>query len=102
MSCLARCLQKLGRTEEAEQVWKTLIDRNPECYDYYRGLLSNHGISLGGDGLVLRLITANRFAPLDEITDENRDQALRIFREISDHLPQAVAPVRLSLTISSG
>jgi N-alpha-acetyltransferase 15/16, NatA auxiliary subunit len=35
------------QSEEAKHAWRALIEQNPECYDYYRGILSNEGINLG-------------------------------------------------------
>ena len=42
----ARLLTKLG-SNEAKSAWRTLIDHNSDCYDYYRGYLANLGLSLG-------------------------------------------------------
>ncbi|KAG6876686.1 hypothetical protein C0993_001234 [Termitomyces sp. T159_Od127] len=46
MEYRARLLSKL-ESNEAEHAWRALIEHNPDCYDYYRGYLSNQGLSLG-------------------------------------------------------
>ncbi|KAG8970736.1 hypothetical protein FRC03_004118 [Tulasnella sp. 419] len=84
MTTRAHLLSKLGRTDEAEEGWKALIEHNSECYDYYRGYLSNKNIDL------------------DHLTPETRETALSVFREFSSQLPRATAPKRWILTLSSG
>ncbi|KAG6901442.1 hypothetical protein C0995_011955 [Termitomyces sp. Mi166 len=79
MECRARLLSKL-KSDEAEHAWRALIERNPDCYDYYHGYLSNQGLSL-------------------EIPSP---EALDVLRQFSSQLPKATAPRRLSLTIATG
>lgn len=43
-----RLLLKLGRTDEAVEAYRTLVDRNPDCHESYRGLLKSQDIDLGG------------------------------------------------------
>ena len=43
----ARLLTKLGNVEEAELAWKSLIQQNSDCRDYYKGYLSVKGVDLG-------------------------------------------------------
>ncbi|KAJ3878416.1 NMDA receptor-regulated protein 1-domain-containing protein [Lentinula edodes] len=78
MEIRARLLSKL-RSAEAEHAWKVLIEHNPECYDYYKGYMSNQGLNL----------------------DENPSEALVILREFSTQLPKANVPRRLSLSLAS-
>ena len=42
----ARLLTKL-KSNEAQSAWRTLIEHNSDCYDYYYGYLANLGLSLG-------------------------------------------------------
>ncbi|KAG5654558.1 hypothetical protein H0H81_000083 [Sphagnurus paluster] len=63
----------------ADHAWRVLIEHNPDCYDYYRGYLSNQGISL----------------------DTPSTDALSILRQFSSQLPKAAAPRRLALNIAS-
>ncbi|RDB27479.1 N-alpha-acetyltransferase 16, NatA auxiliary subunit [Hypsizygus marmoreus] len=78
MEIRARLLTKLG-SEEAEHAWRVLIEHNPDCYDYFRGYLSNQGLSL----------------------DTPSTDALTILRDFSTQLPKAAAPRRLALSIAS-
>jgi hypothetical protein len=43
-----RLLLKLGRTDEAVEAYRALVDRNPDCYESYRDLLKSQDIDLGG------------------------------------------------------
>src|SRR5258706_6446102 len=43
-----RLLLKLGRTDEAVEVYRALVDRNPDCHESYRDLLKSQDIDLGG------------------------------------------------------
>lgn len=70
--------------EDASQAWHSLIDQNPESYDYYRGLLSVKGIDL------------------DALTENTRLQAIRIFTDVSSRIPRAATPRWLTLKISRG
>ncbi|KAF9457543.1 NMDA receptor-regulated protein 1-domain-containing protein [Collybia nuda] len=78
METRAHLLTKLG-SEEAEDAWRVLVEHNPDCYDYYRGYLSNRGISLGTPS-----------------TD-----ALTILRDFSTQIPRAMAPRRMALSIAT-
>ncbi|KAH8116094.1 NMDA receptor-regulated protein 1a [Phellopilus nigrolimitatus] len=84
METRARLLSKLDNTIEAEEAWRQLIERNSECYDYYRELLKLKGISL------------------DAVTDENRDTILETLQELSDLHTRATAPRRIALAVSTG
>ncbi|KAG6833055.1 hypothetical protein H0H87_012066 [Tephrocybe sp. NHM501043] len=74
-----RLLSKLG-SEEAEHAWRALIEHNPDSYDYYRGYLTNQGLSL----------------------EASSTDALTALKEFSAQLPRATAPRRLALTIATG
>ncbi|KAF8582555.1 N-terminal acetyltransferase A, auxiliary subunit [Ramaria rubella] len=84
MEYRARLLTKLSRMDDASEAWRTLIDQNPESYDYYRRLLGVKGIDF------------------DALTDDTRPKALAIFAEIAAQLPRAMAPLRLALKVSQG
>ncbi|OSD08807.1 NMDA receptor-regulated protein 1a [Trametes coccinea BRFM310] len=83
MEFRARLLSKLG-SAEAQQAWQGLIEQNPDCYDYYKGFLSNRGIDL------------------DAITDETRGQALQLLNDFAQQFPRAGAPRRIALTVAVG
>ncbi|KAF8508577.1 NMDA receptor-regulated protein 1-domain-containing protein [Hysterangium stoloniferum] len=80
----ARLLTKLSRKEDAAHAWRTLIDQNPECHDYYRGFLVTQRVDLNA------------------LTDETRVTALLFFKEIIAQLPKAMAAQRLALKIAKG
>ncbi|KAJ7487779.1 NMDA receptor-regulated protein 1-domain-containing protein [Mycena latifolia] len=82
MEIRARLLSKL-QSDEAEHAWRVLVEHNPDCYEYYRGYLSNLGLTL-------------------DATDARAPKALSILEEFSTQLPRATAPRRLALTIASG
>ncbi|KAJ6449420.1 NMDA receptor-regulated protein 1-domain-containing protein [Mycena vitilis] len=82
MEIRARLLSKLG-SEEAEHAWRVLVEHNPDCYEYYRGYLSNLGLTL-------------------DATDPSAPQALTLLKEFSTQIPRATAPRRLALTIATG
>jgi tetratricopeptide (TPR) repeat protein len=91
-------LSKL-KSDEAEHAWRVLVEHNPDCYDYYRGYLSNLGLTLGTARLLSSINGANRSA---DATDSNASRALSILEEFSTQIPRATAPRRLALTIASG
>ncbi|KAJ7446637.1 NMDA receptor-regulated protein 1a [Mycena latifolia] len=80
MEIRARLLSKL-QSDEAEHAWRVLVEHNPDCYEYYRGYLSNLGLTL-------------------DATDARAPKALSILEEFSTQLPRATAPRRLALTIA--
>ncbi|CAK5272671.1 unnamed protein product [Mycena citricolor] len=82
MEIRARLLTKLS-SEEAEQAWKMLVEHNPENYGYYRGYLSNLGLSL-------------------DPSDPQAAKALASLEDLSSQLPKATAPRRLALTLATG
>jgi tetratricopeptide (TPR) repeat protein len=71
-------------SSNAQQAWQDLIERNPNCVDYYHGLLRCQGLDF------------------NDITDENRSQALSILKECADQQPKASTPRRLALTLAAG
>ncbi|KAJ3822659.1 NMDA receptor-regulated protein 1-domain-containing protein [Lentinula raphanica] len=79
MEFRGRLLSKL-KSEEAEHAWKVLVEHNPECYDYYKGYMSNQNLDL----------------------DKNPAEALAVLREFSAQFPKANVPRRLSLSLASG
>ncbi|KAI0711428.1 NMDA receptor-regulated protein 1a [Earliella scabrosa] len=81
MEFRARILSKSGK-DEAQHAWLGLIEQNPDCYDYYKGHLSSHGIDL------------------EALTDESRTQALQYLRDFSEQFPRASAPRRIALNIT--
>jgi len=96
----ARLLTKLGNVEEAEHAWKALIQQNSDCRDYYKGYLSIKGVDLG---LWYRILTGS-FAHKhpDTMSEEARQETVRILRTFSAQLPKATVPRRLALEYSKG
>ncbi|KAJ7755344.1 NMDA receptor-regulated protein 1-domain-containing protein [Mycena maculata] len=82
MEIRARLLSKVG-SDEAEHAWRVLVEHNPDCYEYYRGYLSNLGLVL-------------------DATDPSASKALAVLEEFATQIPRATAPRRLALTIASG
>lgn len=95
----ARLLTKL-ESSEAEESWRSLIDRNPDCYDYYRKLFALKGLSIGmiSDAPVLK--PAHWYE--DEASDEKREDTLKLLDELASQYPKAAAPRRIALVISLG
>ncbi|EJD05554.1 NMDA receptor-regulated protein 1a [Fomitiporia mediterranea MF3/22] len=83
METRARLLTKLKNISEAEETWRSLIEKNPDCYDYYREFFSNKGISL------------------ENVTDENWSAILQTLKELSDQY-RATTPLRLGLAVATG
>jgi peptide alpha-N-acetyltransferase len=59
MEIRARLLSKLG-SDEAEHAWRVLVEHNPDCYEYYRGYLSNLGLTLGASSVSPPVIPLKR------------------------------------------
>ncbi|KAL5514354.1 hypothetical protein ACEPAG_2442 [Sanghuangporus baumii] len=83
METRARLLSKL-KSPEAEDAWRDLIEKNSDCYGYYRGFFNNKSISL------------------DNVTDENRDAILQALQQFSEQHSRAGSPRRIALTVSIG
>jgi N-alpha-acetyltransferase 15/16, NatA auxiliary subunit len=98
---IARLLSQL-QSEEAEHTWRALIEQNPECYDYYRGFMSNQGINLGIYQLKPSFLLLILIVLPDSVTDDKTSQALAILHDFSSQIPRAAAPRRLSLNIATG
>ncbi|KIK70186.1 hypothetical protein GYMLUDRAFT_150688 [Collybiopsis luxurians FD-317 M1] len=79
MEIRARLLSRL-KSDEAEHAWRTLIEYNSECHDYYKGYMSNKGLSL----------------------EDSPIEALSILQDFSTQFPKANVPRRLSLLLASG
>ncbi|KAG2003328.1 NMDA receptor-regulated protein 1a [Coprinopsis cinerea AmutBmut pab1-1] len=75
----ARLLTEL-KSDEAKDAWTHLLERNPECYDYYRGYLNYLGLSLDG----------------------NSQETLDRLEQFIEQFPRATAPKRLALSVSTG
>ncbi|KAF9788345.1 NMDA receptor-regulated protein 1a [Thelephora terrestris] len=80
----ASLLTKVGNVGEAEDAWNALIQQNSDCRDYYKGYLSIKGVDLGA------------------MSEEARQETVRILRTFSEQLPKATVPRRLSLEYSKG
>uniref|UniRef100_A0A5F9C235 N-alpha-acetyltransferase 16, NatA auxiliary subunit n=1 Tax=Oryctolagus cuniculus TaxID=9986 RepID=A0A5F9C235_RABIT len=76
-------LLKLGRLNEASEVFKNLIDRNAENWCYYEGLEK-----------ALQLSSLGPFLPHGTL-----EERLQIYEEISKQHPRAISPRRLPLNL---
>ena len=99
---LARLLSKFDKKDEAEQAWRDLIGKNSDCYDYYHGYFKEKGYSLGMSTSSLHSGTKTKLNLLDSVSDETRDNILKVLQEFSELQPRARAPRRLALTVSVG
>eukprot|EP00096_Caligus_rogercresseyi_P014098 TRINITY_DN662_c0_g1_i3.p1 TRINITY_DN662_c0_g1~~TRINITY_DN662_c0_g1_i3.p1 ORF type:complete len:893 (+),score=310.14 TRINITY_DN662_c0_g1_i3:149-2827(+) len=68
----------LGRSEEAESIYRGLIQRNPENHSYYERLI---------DSLQIR---------------EDEDKQLEMFNSYAEKAPRAQGPRRLALAVAKG
>ncbi|KAF9527491.1 NMDA receptor-regulated protein 1-domain-containing protein [Crepidotus variabilis] len=75
----ARILTKQN-VSEADEAWQSLIERNPDNYESYRGYLTSQGITL----------------------DTPNPEAVAKLEEFVTKIPRATAPLRLLLNVSSG
>lgn len=73
----AEIFLKLDRKEEAASIYRSLIDRNPENWAYYKGY--EQSMSL-----------------------ESMEDRLKFYKEISEKFPRASTPRRLPLTFATG
>ncbi|KAL0958131.1 hypothetical protein HGRIS_000299 [Hohenbuehelia grisea] len=83
MESRARLLSGM-KDPEAAHAWQALIEKNPDCTDYYRGFLASKGVHL------------------DAPTPTARTQGLDILRSFAEQLPRATAPRRLALSLAEG
>lgn len=81
---IARLLSKSGRIDEASQAWRSLVDQNSEFCEYYRQLFALKSIDL------------------DNVSDDNRSEAMRYLDELMFELPRSTTPRRLALGLSTG
>lgn len=49
----ARILNALNRKEEAEDVYRSLLERNPDSHELYRGFMKNKGLDLSTSLLLM-------------------------------------------------
>ncbi|KAJ8457101.1 hypothetical protein ONZ45_g18453 [Pleurotus djamor] len=83
MEFRARLMSK-SKDPGAKNAWRSLIEHNADCYEYYYGYLQSMDIDL------------------DNLTDETRGAALSAMNEFSAQLPRAASPRRIALTIATG
>lgn len=83
METRARLLTRL-ESPEAEEAWKALLERNPDCFTHYRDYFRSKGIEL------------------DTISDENRIAVLKLLDELAEIHTRSTTPRRLALTAAIG
>ncbi|KAL7423428.1 hypothetical protein Q5752_001008 [Cryptotrichosporon argae] len=80
----AAILVALGRREEAEDTYRSLLEQNPDNLAYYRGFLFNKSLDIT--------------APLD---DDARQKVLKTLAAFAETYPRSPAPRRLSLDVAT-
>ncbi|KAF9435768.1 N-alpha-acetyltransferase 16, NatA auxiliary subunit [Entomortierella beljakovae] len=80
----AKYLLALGRLEEAESVYRILLDHNPDNFSHFDGLRKSVG--LGNDNL----------------STEDQTKVLELFKELQEKYPRSNAAKRLPLRYASG
>lgn len=75
----AKLLLALGRHEEASVVYRELLDRNPENWSYYNGLMVSLKCETGAV-----------------------EECVNVYQELTERYPRALAPKRLPLNVTGG
>lgn len=81
LSLRAGLLSDLGRKEEAEDCYRTLLEQNPDSLANYRGFLANKGLSLDGS---------------------ESEKVLKTLSGFTESYPRSAAPKRMALDVASG
>ena len=79
----ARCLAGLGKSDEAEALWRQLIKSNPENKRYFAGLLNLLGIT-------------------DSPSSGDQTKAVEVFKGLQADHPKSTAAKRLALIHATG
>ncbi|KAK4702781.1 N-alpha-acetyltransferase 15/16, NatA auxiliary subunit, partial [Phenoliferia sp. Uapishka_3] len=80
----AHLLLKLGRKEPAEWAWQTLLEENPDNYNYIKAFVQS------------------KDADVDSKTSEGRAAAVKVLDSLADKFPRSLAVRRLALDLVSG
>ena len=77
-NCLsAEILIKLGRSDEAKAIYETLVQRNPENWQHYEGLVKTSRPS-------------------------NEEERIAIYLDVAEKHPRAAAPKRIAMNFATG
>ncbi|KAF9318792.1 N-alpha-acetyltransferase 15, NatA auxiliary subunit [Podila horticola] len=74
----------LGRLEEAETAYRSLISHNPDNFSYFDGLLKSLGLSA------------------DKLSDEDQIKVLDLFKDLQKEYPRSNVAKRLPLRFATG
>ncbi|KAI5478629.1 hypothetical protein MNV49_004771 [Pseudohyphozyma bogoriensis] len=80
----AHLLLKLGRMEPAEWAWGTLLEENPDSYEYIKAYVLAKG------------------ADVDSKTDEGKAAAAAVLTALTEKFPRSLAIRRINLELVSG
>lgn len=103
--CTGELLLKLGRLEEATEVYHCLQERNPENWSYYRGLEKAQKPGM--------MITRKWFTPEDSMEANfcwcllsspsgSSEEKCKIYEEAWEKFPKGLVPRRLPLNFLLG
>jgi peptide alpha-N-acetyltransferase len=81
----AKCLLELGRKDEAEEVYSSLLEQNADNLEFYRLFLRNRGLDISQD-----------------LDAENMTKVLKELAAFSEQYPRSSAPRRLALDVAKG
>ncbi|BEI81931.1 hypothetical protein CcaverHIS002_0210910 [Cutaneotrichosporon cavernicola] len=81
----AQLLGELGRTDEAEDAYRQLLEQNPDNLEYYRLFLKSRGLDMSG-----------------ELDDEATSKVLKALAQFAEQFPRSTAPKRLPLDVAKG
>ncbi|CAG8471960.1 12678_t:CDS:10, partial [Acaulospora colombiana] len=69
----AQFLLKLNRLEEAEKAYEELIENNPDCYNYYEGLVELRSVSHHAD----------------DLTSEQEEKLVSMYKDLAQKYPKS-------------
>lgn len=82
---LAKCLLELGRKDEAEEVYRALLEQNADNLEYYRLFLQNSGLDISA-----------------KLSAEDTAKVLTQLATFNETYPRSSAPRRLALDVAQG
>ena len=100
-SLLGEILAKLGRTQDAEDIYRALLEQNSDNLEYYRGFLRIKGYD------ICKLLPVRAFEKLAHpsakpLEPEAITKILSSLDAFSDLYSRSSAPKRLALNIAQG
>ena len=91
----------MGRTQDAEDTWRALLEQNPDNLEYYRGFLRTKGYDISEfANTQLSRKVINFLAK--SLSPEAISKVLSSLDAFSESYPRSTAPKRLALDIAQG